>query len=70
MEEITEQLELGTTLKSLVRKGMILLLMKFTVSSLRILSSILIITELILLATALLIQLPKEMPISKQLWTD
>jgi hypothetical protein len=70
MEEITEQLELGMTLKLLVRKGMILLLMKFIVSSLRILLLILITIELTLLAIALLIQLPKEMLISKQPWTD
>ena len=70
MEEITEQQELGTTLKLLVRKGMILLLMKFIVSSLRILLLILITIELTLLATAPLIQLPKEMLISKQPWTD
>lgn len=70
MEEITEQLELGMTLKLLVRKGMILLLMKFIVSSLRILLLILITIELTLLATAPLIQLPKEMLISKQPWTD
>jgi len=70
MEEITEQLELGMTLKLLVRKGMILLLMKFIVSSLRILLLILITIELTLLATAPLIQLLKEMLISKQPWTD